>query len=188
MINDSKLALFLMLGQSAERIRRSLLDVAPTEALEVSRSLDLAEVIPSDVQRANAAAVAYRLIFVFENYLREMVRKVLQESGADSWKSLVPKDVQDEVLSQKTNEETKSWMALENRDDFSLLTYPQLLKIIDSAWKTTFEEVVRDKQLIHQARMVTHLRNTICHMAIIPDEEVERVRQVMRDWFRMVAP
>ena len=29
---------------------------------------------------------------------------------------------------------------------------------------------------------------TICHMSIIPSEELERIKQTMRDWFRVVAP
>lgn len=30
-------------------------------------------------------------------------------------------------------------------------------------------------------------RNTICHMSIIPSEELERIKQTMRDW-SVVAP
>jgi hypothetical protein len=30
-------------------------------------------------------------------------------------------------------------------------------------------------------------RNTICHMSIIPSEELERIKQTMRDWW-VVAP
>jgi hypothetical protein len=188
MIDDSRLALFLMLGQTAERAKRGLLDVAPPEPLSVSTSLDLSELIPSDVRRANSAANAYRLIFVFENYLRDIIRKVLQEAGADCWVKLVPKDVQDEVASVKASDENKSWMALENRDDYSLLTYPQILRIIDTCWKEQFQELLRDKQLVQQARVIGHLRNTICHMSPITDEELERIRQTMRDWFRIVSP
>ena len=51
-----------------------------------------------------------------------------------------------------------------------------------------FDDIVRDKGLIHEARLTVHLRNTICHMTEVPDEESDRVRQMMRDWFRVVAP
>ena len=68
------------------------------------------------------------------------------------------------------------------------MTLPQLLKEIDEKWKEGFEDLVRDKGLIQEARLLTHLRNTICHMSIIPAEEVERIKQTMRDWFRVVAP
>ena len=41
---------------------------------------------------------------------------------------------------------------------------------------------------VAEARLLVHLRNTICQMSTIPVEEVERIKQTMRDWFRVVAP
>jgi hypothetical protein len=79
-------------------------------------------------------------------------------------------------------------MALGSRDKSSLMTYPQLLRIMDHAWKLGFEDLLRDKALLQEARLITHLRNTLCHMTNISDEEMERLRQTIRDWFRMVAP
>jgi hypothetical protein len=79
-------------------------------------------------------------------------------------------------------------MALGSRDKSALLTLPQLLKIIDHTWKEGFDEVVRDKGLVQEARLLVHLRNTICHMSIISPEEIDRIKQTMRDWFRIVAP
>jgi REP element-mobilizing transposase RayT len=58
----------------------------------------------------------------------------------------------------------------------------------DERWKQEFEQIIRDKSLIQERRHVSHIRNTVCHMAEVPREEVERVKQVMRDWFRVVAP
>jgi hypothetical protein len=55
-------------------------------------------------------------------------------------------------------------------------------------WNDVFKAIVRDKFLIQEGRSISHLRNTLCHMSGISDEEVERVKQVMRDWFRVVAP
>jgi hypothetical protein len=102
----------------------------------------------------------------------------------------VPKDVQDEVARLEENEEIKGWMALGSRDKSALMTLPQLLKVIDDKenWKNFFEEIVRDKTLIQEARSLVHLRNTICHMSPISPEEVDRIRQTMRDWFRVVTP
>jgi len=51
-----------------------------------------------------------------------------------------------------------------------------------------FKAIVRDKFLIQEGRGISHLRNTLCHMSDISDEEVNRIKQVMRDWFRVVAP
>jgi hypothetical protein len=72
----------------------------------------------------------------------------------------------------KKAEETKTWMAIGSGDKSALMTYPQLLSFIDQCWKTNFIDVVRDKVLIQEARAISYLRNTICHMTDISDEEI----------------
>ena len=41
-------------------------------------------------------------------------------------------------------------MALGSRDKSALMTLPQLLKVIEHAWKEGFDEIVRDKGLIQE--------------------------------------
>lgn len=126
---------------------------------------------------------------MFENFLRDFVVEVLsKDTTAASWWDKVPKDVQDDVTKLEETEEIKGWMSLGSRNKSALMTYPQLLRVIDHAWKGGFDEIVRDKGLVQEARLLIHLRNTICHMSDIPAEETDRIRQTMRDWFRVVAP
>lgn len=183
---DESLALFVMLGRTAERLIQENPETAPAESLRISDTLDLATGLPASMKRASRAALVYRLFFVFENYLRELVVDVLAERYPTDWWDRVEPNVTKEVTELEAKEETKQWMALGSRDKLSLTTYPQILLIIEHCWKDGFDTVIRDKQLIHEARMVGHLRNAICHMTDIPDEEVERVKQVLRDWFRAV--
>lgn len=185
---DAHTALFVMLGQTATRMVASIEDLVPKESLLLSPSYDLAPLLPDKVRRATQASEAYRLFFVFENFLREFVVDILSKDAAQSWWDKVPQDVQDEIEKLEETDEIKSWMALGIRDKSALLTYPQLLRVIDYAWKDGFSEIVRDKGLIHEARLIAHLRNTICHMTEIPPEEIDRIKQAMRDWFRAVAP
>ena len=177
-----------MIGQSAERQMASRTDLVPSQSLPLSSTFDLAEVLPDTVHAAIEAAAAYQLFFVFETYLRELIIDVLSTDPAVQWWDKLPADVQTEVANIEQADETKSWMAVGTRDRASLMTYPQLLRVIEACWKTGFSDVVRDKSLIQEARFLTHLRNTVAHMTTVPEEEVERIRQVMRDWFRMVAP
>lgn len=185
---DGDAALFVMLGQTASRSVSEMPDVAPRGELLLSPSYDLAPLLPDRVRRANAAAESYRLLFVFEGYLRDFVLDVLSRDPAVPWWDRVPKDVQEEVTRLEQTEEAKSWMALGSRDKSALLTYPQLLRVMEHAWKDGFDDTVRDKTLLQEARLIGHLRNTICHMTEIPEEETDRIRQTMRDWFRVVAP
>jgi hypothetical protein len=185
---DSNAALFLMIGQLAEKKIVKISELVPRESLLLSPSYDLASLLPVSVRDATLAAEAYRLIFVFENFLRLFVVSVLSKDAERQWWDKVPKDVQDEVLKIEETDEMKSWMALGSRDRSALMTFPQLLRVIEVAWKDGFEELVRDKALIQTARLIVHLRNTICHMTSVPEEEIDRIRKTMRDWFRVISP
>jgi hypothetical protein len=185
---DSTTALFVLLGQSAEQTVRKLDQLVPSEKLMLSESYDVAPLLPAIVRRAGEAAESYRLFFMFENFLRGFVVEVLAKDSAVSWWDKLPKDVQEEITKLEDTEELKGWMALGSRDKSALMTFPQLLRVIDFSWKDGFDEIVRDKGLIQEARLIGHLRNTICHMTEIPPEEADRVRQTIRDWFRVVAP
>jgi hypothetical protein len=188
MRDDERLALFLMLGQTAQRAMSTMPDTVPPMSLLVSSSYDLATVIPDSVKSAARAAEGYKLFFVFENYLRDLVVDVLSKEDAENWWAKVPPDVQGDVAKLEETEEAKRWMALGSRDKSALLTYPQLLRVMDHCWNQGFDDLLRDKTLLQQARAIGHLRNTLCHMTEIAEEEMERIRQTMRDWFRMVAP
>jgi hypothetical protein len=187
-MNDQRLALFLMLGQAATREMRQVPGLVPPEPLKISPTHDLSASMPDAVRSAMDAAEAYKLFFVFERYLREFVIGVLSQDGKADWWPKVPPDVQTEITKLEETEDAKSWMALSSRGKAALMTYPQLLRVIEHGWKDEFEDLIRDRTLVQQARLIGHLRNTICHMNTIPEEEVARVRQTMRDWFRRVAP
>jgi hypothetical protein len=187
MNTTNRAALFLMLGQTAERTVAQIEEIVPKETLLLSTEYDLAAFVPDKVRRATDAALGYKLFFVFEEYLRELIVEILSKDGG-TWWDRVPADVQQEISRLEETEEVKGWMALGSRDKSALMTLPQLLKVIEHAWKQGFDELIRDRGLIHEARLLGHLRNTICHMSAISEEELERVRQTMRDWFRVVAP
>lgn len=120
--------------------------------------------------------------------MREFVVEVLSKDQSVPWWDKLPPDVQTDVKRLEETEDVKSWMALGSRDKSSLMTFPQLLRTIEHAWRDGFDDIVRDKGLIQEARLIVHLRNTVCHMSEIPYEEIERIRQTIRDWFRVVAP
>lgn len=187
-MDDGKLALFLMLGQTASNTTNSIPEVTDGKPLMISESYDLTASLPESVRSANQASEGYRLFFVFERYLREFVVEVLSKDGTETWWDKLPKDVSDEIDKQEENEETKLWMAIGSRDKSALMTYPQILRVIDCCWKTHFIDIIRDKALVQEARMISHLRNTICHMTPISSEEMDRVKLVIRDWFRVVSP
>jgi hypothetical protein len=187
-MDDRTLALFLMLGQSGDRAIAKQPEIASGRSLMLSPDYDLSGGMTAVVRDADEASEGYRLIFVFESYLRDLVVEALSQDPTTQWWDKVPTDVQDYVRVLEETEDVKQWMALGSRDKSALMTLPQLLRVIEHNWKDVFADVLRDKLLLQEARAIVHLRNTLCHMSSVSEEEVERIRQVMRDWFRMVAP
>lgn len=185
-LQDAKLALFVMLGRTAEQEIREHPETVPPESLYISDSVNLAVASPTEVRRAIDAAFVYKLFFVFENYLRELIVAVMTEKHQAGWWDKIDPNAKKDAAELQEKEDTKQWMALEPRTQLELVTYPQLLATMEYCWKDAFEPLVRDKQLISEARRIGHLRNAICHMTVIPDEEVNRVKQLLRDWFRVV--
>lgn len=188
-MSKARLALFLFLGQTAERAVLKQPETAAQDSLPISKTMDLALSLPQEVKDASSAAAVYKYLYVFENFLRELIQETLSEDSKENWWELkIPKHIKDEVSSSKTTEETKAWMALGARQEIALTTYPQLIAIIEHRWKEDFEDIIRDKSLLQEAKHITHMRNAICHMTSIPEEEIERIKQVLRDWFRIVTP
>ena len=187
---NERLALFLMVGQTAQRTLRDLPDRVPNSRLMISGTFNVAEVLLDETREALMVSETFQLFYVLENYLRDFILNVLSEADKENWWNSVPKDVRDKVAEYEDTEESKRWMNLNPRGKLALTTLPQLLRIMDkdNNWKTHFQDLVLDKALIAQTRLIAHTRNTICHMSPIAEEEHERVQQVMRDWFRVVAP
>ena len=190
-MNGSKdLAHFLMIGRTAQRQVQQLPGTVPQMPMMISDRFNVSEVLPDESRDAVDAAETFKLFFVFENYLRDFILGVLSEADKENWWSSIPQDVKDEVAKLEDTEEKKKWMNIDSRGKLALVTLPQLIRIMDEPanWKKYFEQPIGDKGLLQQTRLVIHTRNTICHMSTVTTEENERVKQVMRDWFRVVAP
>jgi Swt1-like HEPN len=189
-MSSAALAHFLMIGRTAQQSIQKLPGTVPKTHMMISPLFDVAEVLPDESKNAVGAAETFKLFYVFENYLREFILTVLSEADKENWWDSVPQNVRDDVAKLEENEDKKRWMNLDSRDKLSMTTLGQLISIMDDSnnWKRHFEALVGDKGLLQQTRLIVHTRNTVCHMSTVSTEEHERVAQVMRDWFRMIAP
>ncbi|MGE4234153.1 MAG: Swt1 family HEPN domain-containing protein [Bacteriovoracia bacterium] len=189
-MNEADLALYLMLGQTAQREVKRTTDVVPLEKLPISPTISLSELLPEESKNAIVTSEVFKLFYVFENYLRDLVLDGLSESYKDGWWEKIPLNLRQEIEKVQENDERKTWMAHSSRSKLDLATLPQLVAIMDDKdnWKEVFEPLLRDKGLIHETRAICHTRNLVCHMHVVTPEETERLKQVIRDWFRIVSP
>src|SRR5687768_10640948 len=114
-MRDDHLALFLLLGRTVAKVVRETPALPSSEQLILAPGYDIAPALPEISRRASQASEVYRLFFVFENYLRELVLDVLNKAAVtkgNTWWDLVPADVQTDVTKLEATEDAKAWMAL----------------------------------------------------------------------------
>jgi hypothetical protein len=185
-VSAEQLAAFITFGRLANREAASHEFAAPAQPLLIGPNQDLRTMVPETVKDAMEAAEGYKLFFVFENYLRKIVFSVLSEKFKEQWWEQVPEDIRTKVERLEEKEETKAWMDVTKRRQIDLLTFFELISIIERLWDQYFKELIQDNMLIEETRILVHLRNTICHMEPVPDTELERIRTAFRDWSRIV--
>jgi hypothetical protein len=155
-------------------------EVALFGAFEAYFSRDLRD-------RAARMTYAYCLFFCFENEVRDLIAQRLYErKGADWWNSAVPAKVQQRVENKKKEIEENKWHQTAIPDNINHTLFGDLASIIIHQWDE-FVELFPDQQWV-QVRLneLERSRNVIAHGNVLPDEEIERLEQYLKDWLRQV--
>lgn len=122
---------------------------------------------------AEKMAEIYKMIYCFENDLRDKVRTVVKASP-DSWNK-VPRDVQSNIEKRKKDEQSAVILIRSEEDDLVYATLPELNKIIQENW-ADFEGVFRDKTFIDQIiSEINDRRIVVAHNSLLKDLDVKRL-------------
>lgn len=130
---------------------------------------------------------AYCLFFCFENAVRDLVAQRLNErKGPNWWTTAVPSKVQQRVEGKKNEIEENKWHQTTIGADINHTLFGDLASIIISQWQE-FDELFPDQHGV-QLRLneLERSRNVIAHGNVLPDSEIERLEQYLRDWLRQV--
>jgi len=137
--------------------------------------------------RAERMTYAYSLFFCFENAVRDLVAQRLAErKGEGWWAAAVPTKVQQRVESKKQEIEDNKWHQTAIGAEINHTLFGDLASIIISQWQE-FDELFPDQHWV-QVRLneLERSRNVIAHGNVLPDSEIERLEQYLRDWLRQV--
>ena len=138
-------------------------------------------------EKAEKMTYAYSLFFAFENAVRDLVAQRLAErKGTNWWIEAVPLKVQQRVENKKKEIEENAWHEIEIGPDINHTLFGDLASIIISQWQE-FDELFPDQHWV-QVRLneLERSRNVIAHGNVLPDSEIERLEQYLRDWLRQV--
>lgn len=138
--------------------------------------------------RQNAVKMAhyYEIFYLLENDIRRLITETMEAAhGKDWWDTRVPQGVLDEV---KKNQSREAQAAVTTRSDDKIdyTTFGQLGDIIRENWSDFAGMLSNPSAVARVLSGLNMLRGTIAHCGVLADDEVDRLKLAIRDWFRVL--
>ncbi len=149
-------------------------------------------ILPSSVVvDAKRMAGVYPLTYVFENSVREVVRRVMEKRHGTDWfkQPMVPRKVLDHVETNKKNEATVPWHAARGGHDIHYTTIDDLLAIMFATNdnKPVFEAVLgKETGVRHLVEIIETARHTVAHHRPLAPDDFKRLQLNVRAWQKLM--
>jgi hypothetical protein len=131
---------------------------------------------------------AYRLLFILENIVRDLISTRFIEPDGPGWfDKRATTQMKAKVEQRKQQEEKNHWHAGRNKDSIYYLDFGDLSRLITSNW-TIFEDLLPNQSWV-QSRLdeAERSRNVIAHTNILTSDEVARLEMYLRDWIKQIG-
>jgi hypothetical protein len=179
----------LLARQAVADLRASGILRTPTQTVEEQRHHDLLAPVQETV-RAGAFHMqrAFRLLYVLENIVRELISSKLTEEFTDTWFDVkATTEMKRRYQDRKSKEDSQQWHPGRNRHPIFYLDFGDLSKLIVNNWPS-FEAYFPSQAWV-QSRLdeAERSRNVIAHTNLLPEDEVDRLEMYLRDFIRQVG-
>jgi len=138
--------------------------------------------------RNNASKMAqyYEIFYMLENDIRQLIADTLEAAHGPNWWDLrVPQGPKDEAKKNREREE-QAGVTARSEDEIDYITFGQLQEIIRSNWDDFAGIMSNQSAVIRVLSGLNMLRGTIAHCGTLAEDEVERLKLAIKDWFRVL--
>lgn len=139
--------------------------------------------------RRNAMFMAdyYQIFYMLENDIRKLIDETLAaKSGRpDWWDELAPGSAKDEY-NQNLTRERESGFTARSDNPLDYITFGQLQEVIRHNWDVFGGILSNQKALGRVMYALNNLRGPIAHCGLLAEDEVDRLRLTVKDWFRLL--
>ncbi len=128
----------------------------------------------------------YQIFYMIENDIRQLISDTMETShGSKWWGFKVPQLVKDEAKKNKTREQ-QAGVSVRSDDEIDYITFGQLWDIIRENW-AEFAEIMSNQSAVGRVlSSLNMLRGTIAHCGVLAEDEVDRLKLAIKDWFRVL--
>ena len=140
--------------------------------------------------RAEAADMSenYEVFYCLEQAIRKLISETLEDAeGSDWWNSArLPADIKADVAGL-VKKERDNGVTQRSEKMIDYTTFGQLSVIITSNW-ALFEPILKNKRGVERVMAnLNLLRGPIAHCCPMQEDEIDRLRLAVKDWFRMIG-
>ncbi len=180
----------LLASYCRDELQRDGVLRTPESTVRDRKDQDLFAPVP-DVVRTGSLFMQrhYRVLYVFENLVREFVTARFLDLGDEEWfdaraTSAMKKKVEDRQKRELKNQ----WHIGRNEDPIYFLDFGDLGLLIINHWDA-FKDFFDNNQawVLSRLQDAEKTRNVIAHTNDLDAEEGHRLRMHLRDWIRQIS-
>jgi hypothetical protein len=129
----------------------------------------------------------YRMLFVFENVLRDFLTTRLVEVKGDDWFNVcATSSMRAKVKDRKEKEEKSQWHVGRNQHPLYYLDFGDLGYLIKNNWDI-FKDFFDQTWILSRIDEAEKTRNVIAHTNILSSEEGQRLELYLRDVLKQIG-
>ena len=139
-------------------------------------------------QEAAEMSDHYEVFYCLEQAIRKLIAETLEDAeGVDWWNSLrIPVDIKNDVANL-VKKERDNGITQRSERMIDYTTFGQLSVIITTNW-LLFEPILKNKRGVERVMASLNLlRGPIAHCCPMQEDEIDRLRLAVKDWFRMIG-
>jgi hypothetical protein len=180
-----------MLASNAITQLRALGDLrTPAHTAQERQDDDMLVSVPAAVRGAALEMQrAYRLLYVFENLVRNFIDQRFTEvdKRPDWWDARASADMKRKLTDRKAEEQKNAWHAGRNPAPLFYLDFGDLALLIMNHWSVFKDFFPNQAWISSRIQETERSRNVIAHTNQLPEVEAARLEQYLRDWIAQVA-
>ncbi len=149
---------------------------------------DLMAPVPEAIRMGSLAMQRnYRLLFVFENVIREFILTRLSETDGETWfDSRGSAAMKQKVQERKDKEQKNQWHVGRNSHPIYYLDFGDLGALITTHWVVFKDFFENQAWVLSRIQEAERTRNVIAHTNVLDDGESQRLEMYLRDWIKQV--
>lgn len=137
-------------------------------------------------QNATRMARYYEIFYMLENDIRQLISETMEAAhGPKWWDTHVPEGAKEEAKRNRQRE-TQAAISARSDDEIDYTTFGQLSDIIRDNWVDFAGMLSNQSAVARVLSGLNMLRGTIAHCGILAEDEVDRLKLAIRDWFRVL--